>query len=106
MLKKLISSIVSTQIKERTETMTSYITKLENRIIELEFCIKNPQKYKRGDLIGKNIITGVTTVSRPFSFVLQHDTHAWMYTILNTEDGSLSVLSESEVDELVTKSKK
>ena len=106
MLKKLINSIVSKQIKERTETMTSYITKLENRITELEFCIKNPQKYKRGDLIGKNVITGVTTVGRPFSFVLQPDTHVWMYTVLNTEDGSLSVLTESEVDDLVKESKK
>ena len=106
MLKKLISSIVSNQIRERTETMTSYITKLENRINELEFLIKNPQKYKRGDLIGKNVITSVITVAQPFILSLQHDTHAWMYTILNTEDGSLSVLSEGEVDELVKKSKK
>ena len=106
MFKKLISSIVSKQIGERTETMTSYMTKLENRINELEFLIKNPQKYKRGDLIGKNVITGVTTVGRPFSFGLQPDTYVWMYTVLNTKDGSLSVLTESEVDELVKKSKK
>ena len=106
MLKKLISSIVSRQISEYNEKRASYRLQLENRITELEFCIKNPQKYKRGDLIGKNVVTGVTTIAKPFSFVLQPDTHAWMYTILNTEDGSLSVLSEREVTELVKKSKK
>lgn len=103
MLKKSINSIVSKQVGERTEKMVNYITKIENRVTELEFLVKNPQKYKRGDLIGKNVITGVTTISQPFNLGPQRYTHAWMYTIFNAEDVSLSVLSESEVDELVKK---